>query len=80
MFEDIYSIEETPSIYDDGEMEAAFALLTKYLVKHIDSINEGNIKEHIKYWIVEMVDDGVNYDQVMEFKEHLRGYIPDAVH
>lgn len=77
MFEDIYTRDMT---LDKEEKEAGFALLTKYLVKNIDSINEGNIKEHIGYWIASMLDDGVDRQQVLDFKDHLRGYIPDAVY
>ena len=77
MYDDIFTKDLS---MDKEEIEACYALLCKYLVEHIDTINEGNLKEHVAYWIVSMLDDGVNEDQVKKFKEQLRGYIPNALY
>ena len=77
MFQDIFTKDMT---LDEDEKEAAFALLCKYLVQNIDTINDGNLKEYVGYWFANMKNDGVSDRHLKEFQKELRRYIPDAVH
>jgi hypothetical protein len=77
MFEDITTKDMT---LDEIEVDSAYALLLKYVVMNIDTINGGNLKYYVKYWFDGMKDDGVNEEKLIDFKKELVGYIPDAVH
>lgn len=77
MFQDIFTEDAT---FDENEKEAAYALLCKYLVENIDTINDGNLKEYIGYWFANMKNDGVNETHLQDFQKELKRYIPDAVY